>query len=106
MDIDNYLREAVNKIIGAFHPQKIILFGSFSFAYGNPTSDSDIDLLIVMDTKQQPHKRAIPVRKALRDLGISKDVIIKTPEEFARFKDIVGSIIYSAAHKGKVLYER
>ncbi len=104
MDVDNYLQEAVNKIIGLFHPYKIILFGSF--AYGNPTSDSDIDLLIVMDTKQQPHKRAIPVRKALRDLGISKDVIIKTPDEFARFKDIVGSIIYSAAHKGKVLYER
>jgi len=104
MDIDSYLREAVNRIVGAFHPHKIILFGSF--AYGTPTSDSDIDLLIVMDTKQQPHKRAVPVRKALRDLGIPKDVIIKTPEEFARFKDIVGSIIYSAAHRGKVLYER
>ncbi len=104
MEIEAYLKIAVEKIKSNFNPEKIILFGSH--AYGNPTLDSDVDLLIVMDTDAKPHKRAVPIRKILRDIGIPKDVIVKTPEEFERFKDIIGTIIYPAAHKGKVLYER
>lgn len=104
MDTENYLKEAVKRIVGVFHPDKIILFGSY--AYGVPNADSDIDLLVVMDSDLQPHKRSVPVRKALRDLGIPKDVIVKTPDEFSKFKDILGTIVYTAAHKGRVLYER
>lgn len=104
MDIDVCLKEVVKKIVSKFNPNKIILFGSY--AYGMPTLDSDIDLLVVMDTNEKPHKRAIGLRKLLKDLGVPKDIIVKTPDEFNRFKDIVGTIIYPAAHKGRVLYER
>lgn len=104
MDIEVYLKEAVRRIIENFNPEKIILFGSY--AYGQPTKDSDIDLMVIMDTDEKPHKRAVPIRKALKGIGIPKDIIVKTPEEFNRFKDIVGTIIYPAAHRGKVIYER
>lgn len=104
MDIEVYLKEAVRRIIENFNPEKIILFGSY--AYGQPTADSDMDLMVIMDTDEKPHKRAVPLRKALKGIGIPKDIIVKTPGEFDRFKDIVGTIIYPAAHKGKVLYER
>lgn len=104
MQIETYLNEAVNRIIKEFNPEKIILFGSY--AYGKPTVDSDIDLMIVMDTDEKPHKRAVSIRKALKDIGIPKDIIVKTPQEFKRFKDIVGTVIYPAAHKGKLLYEK
>ncbi len=104
MDIETYLKAAVRRIIDNFNPEKIILFGSY--AYGQPTADSDMDLMIIMNTDEKPHKRAVPLRKALKGIGIPKDIIVKTPEEFDRFKDIVGTIIYPAAHKGKVLYER
>jgi predicted nucleotidyltransferase len=104
MDIEVYLKEAVRRIIENFNPEKIILFGSY--AYGQPTADSDMDLMVIMDTDEKPHKRAVTLRKALKGIGIPKDIIVKTPEEFDRFKDIVGTIIYPAAHKGKVLYER
>ena len=104
MDIETYLEIVVEKIKSTFNPEKIILFGSY--AYGHPTVDSDIDLMIVMRTDEKPHKRAVPIRKILKGIGIPKDIIVKTPEEFERFKDIVGTIIYPAAHKGKVLYER
>lgn len=104
MDIEEILKDAVNKIRREFNPYKIILFGSF--AYGKPTADSDIDLMVVMDTMERPHKRAIGLRKLLKDLGVPKDIIVKTPEEFERFKDIVGTVVYPAAHKGRVLYER
>jgi predicted nucleotidyltransferase len=104
MDIEVYLKEAVRRIIENFNPEKIILFGSY--AYGQPTADSDMDLMVIMNTEEKPHKRAVSLRKALKGIGIPKDIIVKTPEEFERFKDIVGTIIYPAAHKGKVLYER
>ncbi len=104
MDIETYLKEAVTRIINNFNPEKIILFGSY--AYGQPTVDSDMDIMIVMDTDEKPHKRAVSVRKILKGIGIPKDIIVKTPEEFERFKDIVGTIVYPAAHKGKVIYER
>ncbi len=103
MDIEVYLKEAVRKIIENFNPEKIILFGSY--AYGQATKDSDIDLMVVMDTDMKPYERAIPIRKALKYLGMPKDIIVRTPQEFERFKDIIGIIIYTAAHKGRVVYE-
>jgi predicted nucleotidyltransferase len=104
MDIESYLKNIVAKIINNFDPDKIILFGSY--AYGHPTGDSDMDIMIVMDTDEKPHKRAVSVRKVLKGIGIPKDIIVKTPEEFERFKDIVGTIVYPAAHKGRIIYER
>lgn len=104
MDIEAYLKEAVKKIVSEFNPEKIILFGSY--AYGKPTPDSDIDLMVIMETKERPHKRAVALRKILKNLGVPKDIIVKTPDEFERFRDIVGTIVYPAAHKGRVLYER
>ena len=104
MDIEFYLKEAVKRIIESFNPEKIILFGSY--AYGQPTKDSDIDLMVVMDTDMKPYERAVPIRRALKYLGMPKDIIVRTPQEFEGFKDIIGTIIYTVAHKGKVLYER
>ncbi|MBI5194174.1 MAG: nucleotidyltransferase domain-containing protein [Nitrospirae bacterium] len=59
MDIEVYLKEAVRRIIDNFNPEKIILFGSY--AYGQATKDSDIDLMVVMDTDLKPYERAIPM---------------------------------------------
>ncbi|MFH1259385.1 MAG: nucleotidyltransferase domain-containing protein [Elusimicrobiota bacterium] len=104
IDIEFYLNEITRKITSNFNPEKIILFGSY--AYGHPTSDSDIDIMVIMNTREKPHKRALALRKALKNLGFPKDIIVKTPEEFERFKDIIGTIIYPAAHRGKILYEK
>ncbi|MCX5814458.1 MAG: nucleotidyltransferase domain-containing protein [Proteobacteria bacterium] len=99
-----FLEKIIQRIVSKFNPYKIILFGSH--AYGTPSEHSDIYLLVIMDTNEKPHKRAIPIRKLLKDIGIPKDVIVKTPEEFEKFKDIIGTIVFPAAHKGKVIYEQ
>ena len=104
MDTEQSIKNMVGKIAELFKPERIILFGSQ--AYGQPTADSDIDLMVIMRTEAPPHKRAIPIRRALKGLGPANDIIVKTPEEFERFKDIIGTIVYPAAHQGKVLYER
>lgn len=42
------IAEVVAQIVEHFHPQQVVLFGSY--AYGTPTPDSDVDLLVVMET--------------------------------------------------------
>ncbi len=66
MDIEAHLKEAVNRIIENFDPERIILFGSYT--YGQPTGDSDMDLMVIMKTEVSPHKRAVPRRKVLKGI--------------------------------------
>jgi len=40
------IRRFVRQIAERFHPDKIILFGSY--AYGQPHAESDVDLLVIM----------------------------------------------------------
>jgi predicted nucleotidyltransferase len=65
-----------------FHPQKIILFGSC--AYSNFKKSSDIDLLIIMDTKESYPKEAAKIRLYLDEkVGIDFpiDILVRNPQE-------------------------
>lgn len=104
MILPEQIQEITNKIMGNFHPQKIILFGSY--AYGTPTEESDLDLLIIKDSDLPARMQNLQVRKLLADFKIPVDVIVKTPYEFEMYKDIIGTIIYPAHKFGKVLYEK
>ncbi len=100
----NALREIVQRIRARFHPEKIILFGSY--ATGNPSEESDVDLLIVADT-DLPHKERFPaVSRLLGDYPAAFDVIFKTPEEYQRARTVVNRIVYFADKYGRVVYER
>ncbi len=59
-----------------------------------------------MPVKGSRRQQAIEIEMKLGGLGLSKDVIVVTPEEFAACRDVVGSIAYPAAHEGHVVYER
>jgi predicted nucleotidyltransferase len=55
----------VEKIRVGYDPERVILFGSY--AYGEPTEDSDIDLFIVKDDPRPPIDRRLAVKRLLRD---------------------------------------
>lgn len=97
------INEITRRIIKSFKPQKIILFGSY--ANGTPTKDSDLDLLIVKDSNLPSRLQNRKVRKILSDLRVPIDVIVKTPQEFQTYRDVIGTIIYPANKFGKVVYE-
>lgn len=101
---EKFIKKITARIVDKFHPYKIILFGSY--ASGKPTPDSDLDLLIVMDSDLPRYKRARAIREQLRDFCFSKDIIVHTPAEVEKFKDLIGTIIYPAIRYGKVIYER
>jgi predicted nucleotidyltransferase len=94
----------VDRVVQAFDPLKIILFGSY--ARGMGTSDSDVDLLIVMDVNGSKRKQAIEIDLLLSQRDLPLDIVVVTPEEFERYHDVVGHIVYPATKEGKVLYER
>jgi uncharacterized protein len=95
--------DAVKRIVDQFHPAKIILFGSHARGTAHP--DSDVDLLVVMDVQESKRRQAVGIDLALADRTFPLDVIVVTPEEFERYRDTVGHILYPAVHEGKVLYD-
>jgi uncharacterized protein len=98
-----YLAEVVERIVRKFHPEKIILFGSW--ARGTAREDSDLDLLVVLSKVDHKRKAAIEVLRVLNGLPISKDVIVTTPQEIEERGKVVGDILRPALKEGKVVYE-
>ena len=94
----------VQRLVERFGPEQIILFGSHVRGTAGP--DSDVDLLVVMPFTGSKRAKQLEMRMALHDISLSKDIILVTPDEVARRRDIVGTIIRPALREGKVLYAR
>jgi predicted nucleotidyltransferase len=92
------------QIVRNFSPLRIILFGSQ--ARGDAAPGSDVDLLVVLPEVIDKRKAAIDIRRVLAHLPVSKDIIVATPQEIARWGDVVGTVLRPALREGKVLYER
>jgi predicted nucleotidyltransferase len=102
--IEDRLEEVRKRIVEAFDPHRIILFGSY--AYGQPTPDSDIDLLIVMESDERPAARAMQVSRLLRPRPFPMDILVRTPEEIQHRLEIGDYFIREVLERGRVLYER
>lgn len=81
---------------------RIVLFGSR--AYGNPSPNSDYDLLVVADTALPAAVRGATVRLALRDIPEAFDILVVTPEELGRLVELRSGVIAGAARHGETLY--
>lgn len=101
---ESALQLAIDRIATRFHPDKIILFGSWARGQGGP--DSDADLLVVMAVDGSKRQQAIQIDLALEGIPIPIDLIVATPEEVEKHRDAMGTIIREAVREGKVLYER
>lgn len=98
------IEEMVRRLVDRFNPEQIILFGSH--ARGTAGPDSDVDLLVIVPVPASKRAMQIEMRVALHDIRVPKDIVVATPEEVARRRDIVGTIIRPALREGKVLYAR
>jgi predicted nucleotidyltransferase len=103
--VSETLPRVVKRIAKELKPQKIVLFGSY--AYGTPTPDSDIDLLVIMDTDERsPIKRAMPVMRLIVPRPFDTDVLVRTPAEIEASQKAGSPFIRDILAKGKTLYER
>jgi uncharacterized protein len=99
------IQTVVDRIAESFSPVKVILFGSY--AYGEATENSDVDLLVVMPFTGSWVDVACAIRKAIRDIRqFPIDIVVKPPEEAAWRYEGYDPLIRSALDKGIVLYEQ
>ena len=98
------IQDVVDQISAKFQPDKIILFGSH--AHGNPTPDSDVDLLVIMplEKDKKPIRQSIEILRNI-DYHFSLDLIVRCPSELQRRIELGDFFLMDAVEKGIVLYE-
>lgn len=97
-----YIRKLCKRIAEAYHPEKIILFGSH--AYGTPTPESDVDLLIVMDFEGDSIEQTMKIRSEL-GLVTPMDLLVRTPKEVIWRLEDGDMFMIGVFWHGKVMYE-
>lgn len=102
--IKKVITEVLDRILKGYKPKKVILFGSY--AYGEPTEDSDIDLLIIKNTDKRPIDRWVEVKRLLRDISRTFPVspLVYTEKEIEQRLAIKDFFIEEIFEKGDILY--
>ncbi|NOS71336.1 MAG: nucleotidyltransferase domain-containing protein [Verrucomicrobia bacterium] len=97
------IKKYAAEVVRQFHPHKIVLFGSY--AYGKPTADSDVDLLVIMDrTRYRGERMSVRIRHAVpRDFPM--DLLVRTPAEVGKRLRWRDCFMKEIIEKGEVLYE-
>lgn len=94
----------VDRIVEGFNPLRVILFGSW--ARGTANQWSDVDLLVVFPALEDKREMSINIRRSLKGLSVSKDILVSTPDEISGRGQIVGTVLHSAVCDGRVLYDK
>ena len=102
--VSKTLPDAVERIVKELQPDKIILFGSY--ARGVATPDSDVDLLVIMNTDASSTDRYLRVSQLLIPRPFPVDILVKTPQEISQAIDKGDFFIEEIISRGKVLYGR
>ncbi|OQX13455.1 MAG: hypothetical protein BWK80_42815 [Desulfobacteraceae bacterium IS3] len=105
-------QEILKKLTDHVNLYKVILFGSY--AYGNPVTDSDIDLIVVTDDDYIPNTYAenmrnyLRVSSAIRDIkkSIPIDLIVHTRPMYDKFVQMGSMFSKEVLKKGEILYEK
>ena len=102
---DEQIRDLCDNIVREFHPERVILFGSY--AYGTPTEDSDVDLLVVLPYEGKGYRMCADIARSTQP-AFAVDMLARTPDELRDrlvlgdffLREIVekGTVLYAAAH--------
>jgi predicted nucleotidyltransferase len=103
-DAAHWIPTIKRRIIRGFRPLRLVVFGSQ--AAGGARQDSDLDLLVVMPDGTDERATAVAILRALRDLPLSKDVVVTTPSQVNLFADVPGTILRDALGTGSTIYAR
>src|SRR5689334_23287169 len=101
-----FLRDVANAIVRAANPKKVFVFGSA--ARGSTTSDSDLDLLIVEESAFAPNRSrgevVRKVREALSPFPVSKDILVFSVDEFAKWSQSPNHVVARCLREGRLIY--
>ncbi|MFQ5544241.1 MAG: nucleotidyltransferase domain-containing protein [Nitrospiria bacterium] len=99
------VQAAIRKIVEVSNPISVILFGSY--AREQVGSNSDLDILVVMDDKvKNCRQESVCLRKELKGILMPMDIIVVRRRDLSKFADAPGLIYTSALKDGKIVYEK
>ena len=100
---EHNIRKLCDHIVRDFQPERIILFGSY--AHGNPTPDSDVDLLVVLPFEGKNLRKSLEILNRTNP-RFPIDLLARRPDDTERRYREGDPLIREALDHGKVLYER
>ncbi len=101
----NMIEKIKNKLVNVYDPLKIYIFGSY--AWGTPTKDSDLDILIIVSkSDEKSYRRSIKGELALADFLVSRDILVYTKDEFNQRADDRVTLCYKVKHEGMPIYAK
>jgi len=80
------------------HAQAAWLFGSY--ARNEARDDSDVDVLFILESELPRPKRIAQAYRVMRSWRVAKDIVVYTPEEFAHWRKIEGSLCHDVEQNG------
>ena len=96
------IRRVAQAIGAAFKPEKVYLFGSYAF--GQPTPESDVDLLVLINTRLSNVEQAVRIRQQI-PFHFATDLPVRTPAQIARRLQLGDVFLQDIVTNGVVLYE-
>jgi uncharacterized protein len=96
------LQQAVERIVAAVSPERIILFGSA--ARGEMGANSDVDLLVIKKGATAKRPIMAEIYRHLRGVPEAFDIVVATPEEIAEFGEAPGYVYLKALREGRTVY--
>ena len=102
--IEPPIEEITRKIAEACRPRRIVMFGSR--ARGNASPDSDLDLMVEIETTDPPARRAQAIDALFGLRRWAMDLVVYTPQEVEQQRQYRNSLIRIIESEGKVLYEQ
>ena len=100
---DERLKVAVERLVVAARPTRVLLFGSH--ARGDADSHSDVDLMVVETVVPNRFEEMVRLRRTLDGMLLPVDLLVVSEEEFAKRSQVPGTVEYAAAREGRVLYD-
>ena len=101
---EKLLPQITGRIVTECRPEKIILFGSYAF--GNPKPQSDLDLLIVMNSHKGAFERHKQISGLFPQRLFALDLLVETPADVSHRLKIKDPFFRKILTQGRVLYER
>ena len=96
------IAELGQRIAREFRPHVIVLFGSY--AYGAPSQDSDVDIMVVLSVKKRGARPSLEIRRRI-SAGFPVDILVRAPEDVERRLRWGDSFITEVMTHGRVMYE-
>ena len=99
---DEIIQELITRIVSKFQPKRIILFGSYAF--GKPRPESDVDLLVIMDTQLRETQQALEIRQHINPM-FGVDILVYTPSRLEQRLKLGDSFLQEITKKRLVVHE-